>query len=80
MVYHIFNASHDEALANGGCNFTPPAAARRIDTDLAVLPYWYARPGEAVLVPEVAMAENFVSSLPVGAMSPLPAMYPAQRK
>ena len=66
MVYHIFNASHDEALANGGCNFTPPAAARRIDTDLAVLPYWYARPGEAVLVPEVALAENFVSSLPVG--------------
>ena len=66
MVYHIFNASHYEALANGGCNFTPPAAARRIDTDLAVLPYWYARPGEAVLVPEVALAENFVSSLPVG--------------
>lgn len=63
-VYHVFNASHDEALA-GGAGGALSAAARRIDADLAVLPYWYARSGEAVCVPDAGAARSFLRSLPV---------------
>lgn len=65
MIYHVFNASHDEALASGNENFTLPAAARHIDNDLALLPYWYASSGECVLVPHAAEARDFTENLPV---------------
>lgn len=46
---YIFNPEHDLALASGEANYMPPASARRMATDLALLPVWYAEAGSAVL-------------------------------
>lgn len=48
MLY-LFNPDNDLALANGNVNYMPPASARRMAIDLALLPLWYAEPGSAVL-------------------------------
>ncbi len=48
---HVFNASHDEALASGSPYYYPTRTARLFETDLAALPAWWAAPGDAVLVP-----------------------------
>lgn len=46
---YLFNPDHDLALANGDANYMPPASARQMATDLAMLPVWYAHPGSVVL-------------------------------
>lgn len=48
---YLFNPDHDLALANGDANYMPPASARRMAEDLALLPAWYAPAGSAVLAP-----------------------------
>lgn len=53
---YIFNPDHDLALASGDVNYMPPASARKMAADLALLPVWYASPGSAVLAPS---AYNF---------------------
>lgn len=63
-VYGVFNASHEEALASGTGNFTPTKAAKAIDRDLALLPYW-AMACNGVVVPDVRECERFLSSLPL---------------
>nr|WP_320058036.1 hypothetical protein [uncultured Bacteroides sp.] len=42
MNLHIFNPDNDLALANGDENYMPPASARQMTADLALLPVWYA--------------------------------------
>lgn len=49
---HIFNPSHDEALASGSPYYTPTRAARLLGADLSVLPAWWAADGDAVLTDE----------------------------
>lgn len=39
---YIFNSDHDLALANFTTNYTPPASAVKMRSDLALLPVWYA--------------------------------------
>ena len=39
---HIFNSDHDRALANFSPNYTPPASAVKMKSDLALLPIWYS--------------------------------------
>ena len=58
---HLFNPSHDEALAAHSAYYYPTKAARTLATDLAVLPAWWAQPGDFVLLPqEVAIPDpNF---------------------
>lgn len=46
---YIFNPEHDLALASGEMNYMPPASARRMASELALLPVWYAERGSAVL-------------------------------
>lgn len=46
---YIFNPEHDLALASGEVNYMAPASARRMATELALLPVWYAEEGSAVL-------------------------------
>ena len=46
---YIFNPEHDLALASGETNYMPPASARRMASELALLPVWYAERGSAVL-------------------------------
>ncbi len=53
---YIFNPEHDLALASGEANYMAPASARRMASELALLPIWYAEEGSAVLAPS---AYNF---------------------
>lgn len=49
---HIFNASHDEALASNTACYTSSKAASVLEFDLASLPTWWADNGDFVLVPK----------------------------
>ncbi|BDW79475.1 hypothetical protein BFINE_52700 [Bacteroides finegoldii DSM 17565] len=42
---YLFNPEHDLALASGEINYMPPASARQMATELALLPVWYAEEG-----------------------------------
>ena len=48
---YIFNPEHDLALASGETNYMAPASARRMASELALLPMWYAEEGSVVLAP-----------------------------
>lgn len=48
---YLFNPEHDLALASGETNYMAPASARRMASELALLPMWYAEEGSAVLAP-----------------------------
>lgn len=47
----LFNPENDLALATGSANYTPPAAAMRIRAAGALLPLWFAEPGDYILAP-----------------------------
>lgn len=48
---HLFNPDNDLALGNGDANYLPPQSARQMAHDLAILPMWFAQPGDAVVIP-----------------------------
>lgn len=50
MRLFYFNPENDLALAQGGVNYVPPPHAVALRRDLALLPMWLARPGDALLV------------------------------
>lgn len=50
MLLHVFNPSHDEALAANSPYYTPTLAARGLERDLAALPAHWAEPEDAVLL------------------------------
>ena len=56
---YLFNPTHDLALANGEMNYIPPASARRMEEDLALLPIWYVSANDAVLVPSFCNFDFF---------------------
>lgn len=58
MTLHIFNPSHDLALAAGIANFTPPHAARELATGMAFLPALWAADESCVLVSDVSYAKR----------------------
>ncbi|MDE7388948.1 MAG: hypothetical protein K2M97_06845 [Muribaculaceae bacterium] len=49
---HLFNPENDLALAAATANYTPPRAARELHRAGALLPLWYAEPGDCVYAPE----------------------------
>lgn len=49
---HLFNPSHDEALAANSPYYYPTKAARLLADDLSVLPAWWAKEGDFVLIPQ----------------------------
>lgn len=49
---HLFNPSHDEALAANSAYYYPTKAARTLAADLSALPAWWAQPGDSVLIPQ----------------------------
>lgn len=51
MILYLFNPSTDMALAAGSVSYTPPAAIRRFEAGLALLPALYAQEGSAILLP-----------------------------
>lgn len=46
MKLYLFNPDSDLALASNEENYMAPASARRMIQDLALLPMWYAQPGQ----------------------------------
>lgn len=48
-VLYLFNPEHDLVLASGEPNYMPPASARQMASELALLPAWYGEEGSAVL-------------------------------
>lgn len=48
----IFNPENDLALASGLERFTPPKAAVKLAEENALLPMWWAEPGDLILAPE----------------------------
>lgn len=53
----LFNPENDLALAANSANYTPPAAAVRIRRAGALLPMWFAQPGDFILAsPEMESA------------------------
>lgn len=65
---YLFNPDHDLALANYMSSFTSPASARKLRSDLSVLPLWYA-PDGAVVIAEGELNNRFLeyikSKLPI---------------
>ena len=49
MRVHLFNPDNDLALAANATHFTPPKAALRLRQAGAMLPLWYAEPGDKVM-------------------------------
>ena len=49
MTLHVFNPSHDEALAFGAATYCPGAAARRMSELLWDLPRWWMEDGDEIL-------------------------------
>lgn len=43
MLLYIFNPDHDLALANNEAHYMPPDSAKKMATDLALLPVWFAQ-------------------------------------
>lgn len=52
MVLHIFNPSHDEALAANTPYYTPTQTAQQLERKYADLPGLWAMPGDEVLLPD----------------------------
>ncbi len=57
---YLFNPDNDLSLASGEVNYMPPATARRMAEELALLPAWYASAGSAVLAPSAIILLFFV--------------------
>ena len=49
MVLHVFNPSHDEALAFGSGAYCPSSAARRMGSALWDIAKWWKAPGDVIL-------------------------------
>jgi hypothetical protein len=49
MKVYLFNADTDLAMAHGGAYYMPPASVKQFMADLAMLPYWYAEEGSAIV-------------------------------
>ncbi|MDR1517495.1 MAG: hypothetical protein LBS52_05320 [Dysgonamonadaceae bacterium] len=58
---YLFNPDNDLALAHFGLNYTPPASARKMAQDLALLPLWYG--GDESVVAEGRLNGEYLSQL-----------------
>ena len=54
---YLFNPENDMALASGSPYYMPPASAKKMSADLAVLPAWYAEAEDEVLLPDERSVE-----------------------
>lgn len=51
-VLHLFNPGNDLALAAGTPRYTPPPVATRLEAAGALIPLWFAAPGDLILAPD----------------------------
>jgi hypothetical protein len=61
---YYFNPGHETAIHSGSVHYTPTAAVRKMATDLAVLPLWYGKNDDYVIVDKIADAHRFISTIP----------------
>ncbi len=65
---YLFNPDNDLALANNDENYMSPKSAQLLETDLALLPIWYADPDSYVLGkshPNASYLEKMKSIFPI---------------
>lgn len=62
MKLHLFNPSHDEALAAGSPYYYPTKIARQLAVEWALLPGLWAEPGDCILVPDEMSDERMQDS------------------
>lgn len=67
MTLHVFNPSHDLALAANTSNFTAPHAARQLAYDLGFQSAIWCDDGDAVLVDNVELAEQSAARIFINA-------------
>lgn len=60
---YVFNPEHDLALANGEANYMPPASARQMAWELALLPMWYAEGPESHVLASSAYNLDFLREM-----------------
>ncbi len=61
-LLYLFNPDQDLALASGEINYMPPASARRMAEELALLPVWFADRPCSVLAPS-AYNQSFLEEM-----------------
>ncbi|MDR2622178.1 MAG: hypothetical protein LBC48_06310, partial [Dysgonamonadaceae bacterium] len=49
-MIHYFNPGHETAVLNASKYYQPPETVAKMQEDLALLPMWYASPGDFILV------------------------------
>ena len=54
---YLFNPENDMALASGSPYYMAPSSAKKMATDLAVLPAWYADAESEILVSDSRQVE-----------------------
>ena len=54
---YLFNPENDMALASGSPYYMAPASAKKMASDLAALPAWYADAGSGVLLSDIRQVE-----------------------
>lgn len=70
MRLYLFNPDHDEAVAYNKPNYIADKASQALSADLATLMAWLASDGDAVVVPDVAVAEAWAGLPSVQACLP----------
>ena len=61
---HYFNPGHESAVLADNPYYTPPASVCKIMADLALLPAWYGKENDCVIINETTEASRFLLSLP----------------
>ena len=61
---HYFNPGHENAVWADSHYYTPPASVCKMMNDLALLPIWYAKDNDYVIMNETHQASRFLLSIP----------------
>jgi hypothetical protein len=56
-VIHYFNPGHETAVLNASKYYQPPRRVAKMQEDLALLPAWYASPGDSVFTGQEIQSE-----------------------
>lgn len=61
---HYFNPGHETAIQSGMIHYTPRASVRKMTTDLALLPLWYGKNNDYILIDESGDSSIFLNTIP----------------
>lgn len=69
---HLFNPSHEMALAANSLTYTPPKSIQAMERDLCRLPLLWAEPDDLILTPDGIFDTEGKPSAITSALSPMP--------